>query len=179
MICLTIFMLGDLLCGFSRSAIQLYVFRAIAGIGGGGINSLCMIIVSDIVSLKDRGKVPPDIMQIVVSRIYGCRCCPWIRSCKKEFLVSRLTWKGSPGWWLLCSKVDMALGLLVWSRPSISNCQVHHPFDAYLHRSYIVCSSEASARRREETTRSSRLSRFNLSDIVGASNTGSIRSKRR
>jgi MFS family permease len=57
MTCLGIFMLGDLLCGFSRSAIQLYIFRAIAGIGGGGINSLCMIIVSDIVSLKDRGKV--------------------------------------------------------------------------------------------------------------------------
>jgi MFS family permease len=57
MTCLVIFMLGDFLCGFSQSAIQLYIFRAIAGIGGGGINSLCKIIISDIVSLKDRGKV--------------------------------------------------------------------------------------------------------------------------
>src|SRR5579859_6208591 len=43
MSCLAIFTLGDLLCGFARTEIQLYVFRAIAGIGGGGINSLCMI----------------------------------------------------------------------------------------------------------------------------------------
>ena len=57
LVCLGIFSLGDLLCGFARTEIQLYVFRAIAGIGGGGINSLCMIIVSDICSLKDRGKV--------------------------------------------------------------------------------------------------------------------------
>jgi MFS family permease len=57
LVCLGIFTLGDLLCGFARTEIQLYVFRAIAGIGGGGINSLCMIIVSDICSLKDRGKV--------------------------------------------------------------------------------------------------------------------------
>ena len=35
---------------------MLFAFRAIAGIGGGGINSLCMIIVSDIVTIQDRGK---------------------------------------------------------------------------------------------------------------------------
>lgn len=32
------------------------VFRALSGAGGGGIVSLSMIIVSDIVSLKERGK---------------------------------------------------------------------------------------------------------------------------
>ena len=32
------------------------IFRAIAGIGGGGIISLVSIIISDIVSLQDRGK---------------------------------------------------------------------------------------------------------------------------
>ena len=57
MVCLGIFLLGDILCGFSTSALQLYIFRAVAGIGGGGINSLCMVIVSDIVSFKERGKV--------------------------------------------------------------------------------------------------------------------------
>lgn len=30
--------LGDLLCGFAKSAPQLYVFRGIAGVGAGGIN---------------------------------------------------------------------------------------------------------------------------------------------
>ncbi|KAK4705325.1 hypothetical protein P7C70_g880, partial [Phenoliferia sp. Uapishka_3] len=53
---LALFVLGDLLCGFAKNAIWLYCCRAVAGIGGGGINSLCMIIMSDVVSLRDRGK---------------------------------------------------------------------------------------------------------------------------
>ena len=32
------------------------MFRALAGIGNGGVSSLSMVILSDIVSLKDRGK---------------------------------------------------------------------------------------------------------------------------
>lgn len=47
---------GDLLCGFAKSAAQLYIFRAIAGIGAGGINSLVMIIFSDLTTLQQRGK---------------------------------------------------------------------------------------------------------------------------
>lgn len=48
--------IGDLSCGLARTGPQLYVFRAIAGVGNGGINALAMIIVSDIVTLEDRGK---------------------------------------------------------------------------------------------------------------------------
>jgi MFS family permease len=46
----------DLLCGFSQNATMLYIFRALAGIANGGITSLSMMIVSDIVTLKERGK---------------------------------------------------------------------------------------------------------------------------
>ncbi|KAL1625051.1 hypothetical protein SLS56_007559 [Neofusicoccum ribis] len=55
-ICMVLLALGDLLCGFAKSAIQLYVFRGIAGIGAGGINSLVMIIFSDLTTLQQRGK---------------------------------------------------------------------------------------------------------------------------
>ncbi|TQN65363.1 Efflux pump dotC [Colletotrichum shisoi] len=56
MICLVLMAVGDVLCGFSRTKEQLFAFRAVAGIGGGGINSIVMIIVSDITTLENRGK---------------------------------------------------------------------------------------------------------------------------
>ncbi|KAH6686438.1 major facilitator superfamily domain-containing protein [Plectosphaerella plurivora] len=55
LICLGLMAIGDLGCGFARTAEQLFACRAIAGIGGGGINSLVMIIVSDITTLQNRG----------------------------------------------------------------------------------------------------------------------------
>ncbi|OOF92387.1 hypothetical protein ASPCADRAFT_175256 [Aspergillus carbonarius ITEM 5010] len=48
--------IADLLCGLSQNAPMFYVFRGLAGVAGGGVTSLTMIIVSDIVTLKDRGK---------------------------------------------------------------------------------------------------------------------------
>ncbi|KAL5388924.1 hypothetical protein DPSP01_002631 [Paraphaeosphaeria sporulosa] len=56
LLCLALLAIGDFGCGFSRSQGMLFAFRSIAGIGGGGINSLAMIIVSDIVTIEDRGK---------------------------------------------------------------------------------------------------------------------------
>jgi MFS family permease len=35
---------------------MLYVFRSIAGMGGGGMTNLAMVIVSDVVSLEERGQ---------------------------------------------------------------------------------------------------------------------------
>lgn len=56
LVCLFLLAMGDLGCGFAQSLEQLFVLRAVAGIGGGGINSLVMIIVSDITTLQNRGK---------------------------------------------------------------------------------------------------------------------------
>ncbi|KAF9630025.1 Major facilitator superfamily [Lasiodiplodia theobromae] len=54
--CIGFLILGDVLCGFAQSAPQLYAWRALSGVGGGGISSLVQITVSDLVSLRDRGK---------------------------------------------------------------------------------------------------------------------------
>ncbi|KAJ3865081.1 MFS general substrate transporter [Lentinula novae-zelandiae] len=51
-----IYIFGNLIAGFSKSMIQIIVFRAIAGAGDGGATSMVQIVVSDIVSLRDRGK---------------------------------------------------------------------------------------------------------------------------
>ena len=48
--------LADLLCGFAKSGPQLYGFRAMAGLANGGVMAICMMIVSDIVTLEERGK---------------------------------------------------------------------------------------------------------------------------
>ncbi|KAL1651917.1 hypothetical protein SLS58_000040 [Diplodia intermedia] len=55
-ICMVLLAVGDLMCGFAKSAVALYTFRGIAGVGAGGINSLVMIIFSDLTTLQQRGK---------------------------------------------------------------------------------------------------------------------------
>ncbi|KAE9408977.1 MFS general substrate transporter [Gymnopus androsaceus JB14] len=47
--------LGTVACGLSTSMEMLIVSRFIAGIGGGGINTIATIVVSDMYSLRDRG----------------------------------------------------------------------------------------------------------------------------
>jgi MFS family permease len=53
---LAIFFIGSLASSLSTSVIQLIVFRAITGIGGGGLMTVAQIIVSDVVSLRERGR---------------------------------------------------------------------------------------------------------------------------
>jgi Na+/melibiose symporter-like transporter len=72
LICLALVAVGDLGCGFAQTAEQLFVLRAIAGIGGGGINSLVMIIVSDITTLQNRGKYQGESFYVVV--VVGMPC---------------------------------------------------------------------------------------------------------
>lgn len=53
---LVLLSLSDLACGLSVNATMLYIFRGLAGVANGGITSLSMMIVSDIVTLQERGK---------------------------------------------------------------------------------------------------------------------------
>ncbi|KAI9359947.1 major facilitator superfamily domain-containing protein [Zopfochytrium polystomum] len=53
---IVVFEIGSAICGAANSMIMLIVGRAIAGVGGGGIFSLVLIIITDIVSISDRGK---------------------------------------------------------------------------------------------------------------------------
>ncbi|CAA7271543.1 unnamed protein product [Cyclocybe aegerita] len=53
---IVVFLIGSALCGAAQSMTMLIVSRAVQGIGGGGIIQLVNIIISDIVSLQERGK---------------------------------------------------------------------------------------------------------------------------
>lgn len=48
--------LSQLACALCTSAVQLYIFRAFDGVATGGAGSLTMMVVSDIVTLENRGK---------------------------------------------------------------------------------------------------------------------------
>ncbi|TXS62141.1 MFS transporter [Streptomyces sp. me109] len=53
---IVIFLIGSALCGMAQNMGELIGFRALQGLGGGGLMVLSMAIVGDIVSPRDRGK---------------------------------------------------------------------------------------------------------------------------
>ncbi|KAG8983298.1 hypothetical protein FRB90_006143, partial [Tulasnella sp. 427] len=53
---IVVFIVGSALCGAAKSMVWLILCRAIQGVGGGCIIQLTQIILSDIVSLEQRGK---------------------------------------------------------------------------------------------------------------------------
>lgn len=56
LVALTVFVLASMGAGMSQTAEMLIFFRALQGIGGGGLQSLSQILMADIVSPRDRGK---------------------------------------------------------------------------------------------------------------------------
>ncbi|KAG0299650.1 hypothetical protein BGZ98_009870 [Dissophora globulifera] len=53
---ISVFLIGSALCGAAQSMTWIIIARGIAGIGAGGMMSMVMIIITDLVSLRDRGK---------------------------------------------------------------------------------------------------------------------------
>jgi EmrB/QacA subfamily drug resistance transporter len=51
-----IFIVGSALCGLSQNLPELIVFRALQGIGGGGLMSIAFAIIGDIIPARDRGR---------------------------------------------------------------------------------------------------------------------------
>src|SRR6201996_8255498 len=53
---LVVFLIGSALCGASQSLTQLVIFRAIQGLGGGGLLVSTMAAIGDVVPPRERGK---------------------------------------------------------------------------------------------------------------------------
>lgn len=53
---MAIFFFGSLASSLAQSVLQLTIFRAFTGIGGGGLMTVAQLIVSDVVPLRERGK---------------------------------------------------------------------------------------------------------------------------
>ncbi|KAJ3481648.1 hypothetical protein NLI96_g7519 [Meripilus lineatus] len=101
--------LWSLLAGFSPSILSLIIFRGITGAGGGGIVSMVQIVMSDVVSLRERGKYQ-GIIGVVVA--FGFAIGPFMGGA-------------------LAEKVS-------WRENSDGRLPRHDPYSGWLHPGYLA-----------------------------------------
>ncbi|KAH6629196.1 major facilitator superfamily domain-containing protein [Boeremia exigua] len=99
---LALLAVSELLCGFAQNATMLYIFRGFAGVANGGVTSLSMMIVSDIITLKERGKYQGILGSCVGG---GNMAGPFIAAA----FIEKSTWRGL--FWLV-SPLAASCGIL-------------------------------------------------------------------
>ncbi len=97
---IVLFLLGSVLCGLSRNMGELIAFRAIQGLGGGGLIVTTMAAVGDVIAPRDRGRYQGYFGAMFgVSTVIG----PLIGG----FFVQHLSWR-----WIFY--VNLPLGILAF-----------------------------------------------------------------
>lgn len=104
MMSLLFIVIGGTLCGFAQTPTWLYVCRALSGVGGGGVSSVVQIVVSDLVSMRDRGKY-----QGLLSAAIG------LGSCSGPFIAAEMLRRGGEAWrWIFWMPPILASTCLVF-----------------------------------------------------------------
>ena len=104
-IAVAIFLVGTTLCSFAWSMTILIVFRAIQGLGAGGLVPVCMTIVADLYAPEQRSKV-----QGYLNSLWGVTAV--IGPLLGAFLVATLGW-GSVFW--INIPVGIAALAIIWT----------------------------------------------------------------
>ena len=117
-VAIVIFLIGSALSGLARNMDQLIAFRALQGLGGGGLMALAMAIIGDIVSPRQRGRYQGYFGGVFAFASIGGPLAG-------GFFVDHLTWR-----WIFYINIPVGiLALVITSRglPSASAAtRPHH-----------------------------------------------------
>ena len=104
---ITVFILGSALCSFAGSMTQLAVFRAFQGLGAGGLFTLVLAIIGDLVSPRERARYTGYFMAMFgTSSVLG----PLVGG----FFAGQDSLLGVTGWrWVFLVNVPIGLAALV------------------------------------------------------------------
>jgi EmrB/QacA subfamily drug resistance transporter len=116
---LVIFLVGSALCGLSKSLDELIAFRALQGLGGGGLMVSAQAAIGDVVSPRERGRYTGLFGGVfALASVAG----PLLGG----FLTSDLSWR-----WIFYVNLPLgivALFVLAATLPTVSD-RVHHSID--------------------------------------------------
>ncbi|MDQ3402701.1 MAG: MFS transporter [Actinomycetota bacterium] len=107
MTAISLFLLGSVLCGIADSMYELAAYRAVQGLGAGGLMSLALAIIADMVPPRERGKYQGYFMAVwALSSVAG----PVVGG----FFAGLDDFAGLEGWrWVFLLNLPIALVALV------------------------------------------------------------------